>query len=205
MGTQDRLKIVLIPFICCITCILLNCQSKNTNEQHTNQVYIKNSAGSEIIKKQLIDLANAIKNENCDELKTFFSFPVNNQYIWYKVLSENELDSKNLSEPFTDKDFEKYCNKFFDTEIEKTISTLNFNKLSVESENCIKSDTISVQNGIYINKCVLSINFNDKDVVLSILSNLYDENNEFLSEHIDKYYFTVLNNRLLFSNFQMID
>jgi len=42
-----------------------------------------------------------------------------------------------------------------------------------------------------LNKCVLSINFNENGVMLSVLSNLYDENNEFLTEHIDKYNFII--------------
>lgn len=205
MGTQDRINAILILLIFCVTCLLLNCQNKNTNEQHTNQADINCNTSLEIVRNQAIELLNAIRSNNCDMLKTFFTFPINNQYIWYKVLSDSELENRNVSQPFTDKDFEKYCNKFFDIDIEKAIGTLNFDKLSVEDEKFIKSDTISVQNGTYLNKCVLSINFNDKDVILSILSNLYDENNEFLSEHIYKYYFTVLNNRLLFSSFEMID
>jgi hypothetical protein len=157
---------------------------------------------SDSIVSQFVELANAIKSRDCESLKTFFHFPVNNQYIWYKVLSENKLYNKNLAEPFTEKDFDKYYNKFFDIDIEKTIGTLNFETISNE---IMVSDTVAVRNGIYLNKCVLSITFNDKNLILSVVSNLYDENNEFLTEHIDNYYFTLLNSKLIFKNFEMID
>ncbi len=205
MGTLDKIKMILLSFICCIACVFVNCQNKNTSEQHNNQVNLNNSASSKSIEKQFIELANAIKNGNSDDLKTFFIFPVKNEDIWYKVLQENELVIKNVSKLFTDKDFEKYCNKLFDTDIKKTIATLNFDKISFESENIVKSDTVLIKKGTYLNKCVLSINFNENGVMLSVLSNLYDENNEFLTEHIDKYNFIISNNKLLFNGFEMID
>ena len=132
----------------------------------------------------------------------FFVFPVNNQYIWHKVLFDNEIERKNVSELFTEKDFEKYCSKFFDVDIEKTIATLNLENLSNEN---LESDTVAIRNGIYLNKCVLSIYITDKHLIFSVLSNLYNENDEFLSEHIDKYYFTLIDNKLIFSDFEMID
>lgn len=205
MGTLDKIKMILLSFICCIACVFVNCQNKNTSEQQNNQVNMNNSASSKSIEKQFIELANAIKNGNSDDLKTFFIFPVKNEDIWYKVLQENELVIKNVSKLFTDKDFEKYCNKLFDTDIKKTIATLNFDKISFESENIVKSDTVLIKKGTYLNKCVLSINFNENGVILSVLSNLYDENNEFLTEHIDKYNFIISNNKLLFNGFEMID
>ena len=205
MGTLDKIKMILLSFICCIACVFVNCQNKNTSEQQNNQVNMNNSASSKSIEKQFIELANAIKNGNSDDLKTFFIFPVKNEDIWYKVLQENELVIKNVSKLFTDKDFEKYCNKLFDTDIKITIATLNFDKISFESENIVKSDTVLIKKGTYLNKCVLSINFNENGVILSVLSNLYDENNEFLTEHIDKYNFIISNNKLLFNGFEMID
>lgn len=205
MGTQDRLNTILITFICCVTCLLLNCQNIKPNEQNNSQVNTKSRVSQVAIKNQIVELSYAIKSRNYDILKLYFTFPVNNQYIWYKVLSENELENKNVSQPFTCKDFEKYYNNFFDIDLDEAIATLNFDNFFVDGVNCIKSDTISVQNGPYLNKFVLLINLNDNDVIFSILSNLYDENNELLSEHTDKYYFVFFNKRLHFSNFEMID
>lgn len=204
MAVHDKLKMTLLLFFYCITCTLVSCQNKNTNEQHNNQVNIHNIVSSDSIKNQFIELADAIKNNDCDKLKIFFTFPIYNQYIWYKVLPEDKLDSENILNPFTERDFEKYCKILFDINIKQTIETLNLDKISFPNEN-FESDTIIVQGNIYLNKCVLLISFNNKGLVLSILSNLHNENNEFLSEHIDKYYFTISNNKLLFSNFEMID
>lgn len=205
METLGKLKLFLIPILCCSIFLFINCQNKKVKESNADQIVTSKDANSEIINNQLIKLLNAIKNRNIDTLKTFFTFPVNNQYFWYKVLTDSELENKNLQDSVSIKDFEKYCNKFFDAEIEKTIATLRFEMLLEEGSNCINSDTITVQNGKYLNKCVLSIDFHDKNLVLSLLSNIYDENNNFLSEHIDNYFFNTSSNRLIFYNFEMID
>jgi len=200
METQDRTKIILIAFVCCV-CLLVHCQNQ-AGKQHISQMNAKDNVSSEVIKNKFVDLANAIKIGDCERLKAYFTFPVANQYIWYKVLSDNEIERTNIAKLFTEKDFEHYCNKFFDTEIETSINTINIEAFSNDN---LTSDTVVVRDGIYLNKCVLSINFNNDSVLFSVLSNIYDENEEFLSEHVDKYYFTLVDNKLMFSNFEMID
>src|SRR5574344_2178086 len=100
MVTQDSIKIILISFICCSS-VLVSCQNKNANEQHTNYLKTNNNVISKIIVNQFVELANAIKDRDCERLKMFFVFPVNNQYIWHKVLFDNEIERKNVSELFT--------------------------------------------------------------------------------------------------------
>ena len=204
MRLQDKLKVVLCCF-CVVYSFSASCQTRDAHKQYYNQENGAKNSTCTTAKMEIAGLLNALKNKNCNAVKTFFNFPVRNEYIWYKVLSEKELEDKDVLKLFTEKDFDTYCNKLFGSEIKDAVNTLNLNTFSLSENFHVRSDSIISQHDMYMYKSVLSIYFDGINLELDVLSSIYDKNGEYLSEHIDKYSFRMLNDSLRFVNFEMID
>jgi hypothetical protein len=96
---------------------------------------------------------DAVYNNDTATIKSYFSFPFENfaNEIWYLVLTEKELEAKNLGmgeiTPFTEKDFNRYYKKLFPKQFVKALLKVKsadlFNNGKVESPE-IKDGNTSI-------------------------------------------------------------
>lgn len=80
----------------------------------------------------------ALITHDVNHAKTFFSFPILNSEIWYRVKpmrSESDAEKLTQETPFTEKDFENYFDTLFDAGFIRCLSDINPNELQEKSKD----------------------------------------------------------------------
>jgi hypothetical protein len=183
--------------------ILLN-TNLIANNNNTKDAYCKIEKDSGDLIGELEKLIICIDNLNYNEIKEYIKFPLLNSDIWYVVLPEDEYESFDFSKSFTEKDYDKYCNKIFSKEFIEGLKLIDFSIL--RQENYYKTDSYSSQDDRYLMIYWLELDLAQDALTITLNSKVIDIDyyGDF-SDHQAVYSFAYKNNTLRLESYMMFD
>ena len=150
---------------------------------------------------QFEQFKNLVLENKKQEIKVFFEFPINGVDLWYKVLSDSDIQKANTEKPISEVDFNNYFDKIFSRNFKDCLEGLNTHQLFDSGQFSTKF--IAFNQGDLVGKSQMVAVYLDNELTLTIHIILQHNSDEGDSEHTEIFTFKNINQRLRFTSFNM--
>lgn len=203
-------SIIKYVYILVLVSGLYSCNNGSSGSDHQTTID-STKAGIDTLNSSWIEdfreFRNAVYFGNISKVKTYFKFPISDEYngIWAIAQSDWTKSNDSTIIPFTEKHFDKYYNMLFTKEFIKSILKIKSEELFLKNSS---SSGLFVQDSITNYMMTASVDKTDKILHLVLLfdTEIKDESGDSMDggESGIGYIFIIQNNgRLLFKGIQL--
>lgn len=201
METRDK-KILAMKLLCFVLILVhTSCQSSpsptlSQSTENKNQALVNDS-----IEIQFNQFKKLVLEGKKEGVKVFFEFPIKSVDLWYKVLTDDEIERANTDSPFNEKDFTTYFDRLFTKIFKECLSTINSRQLFDIGK--YSTNFIGFEEKNFTGKSQIKATYSSNELRLTVNTIIRDKSDKVQTEHTEIYIFKIIDKRLKFAAFFM--